>query len=72
MKTEIETTKDFDKLYPEAVLNVHETKITTISHLQRVLLIGYNRAARLLEAMEADGIVGPLKPDGTRDYLEYE
>ncbi len=56
-----------DPLYDEAVRIVTETRKASISGVQRRLKIGYNRAARLVEAMEAAGLVGPLQPNGSRE-----
>jgi DNA segregation ATPase FtsK/SpoIIIE, S-DNA-T family len=56
-----------DPLYDEAVRIVTETRKASISGVQRRLKIGYNRAARLVEAMEAAGLVGPLQPNGNRE-----
>jgi S-DNA-T family DNA segregation ATPase FtsK/SpoIIIE len=53
-----------ERLYQEAVNIVKSTRNASISMLQRRLGIGFNRAARLIEQMEKDGIVGP--PNGSK------
>jgi S-DNA-T family DNA segregation ATPase FtsK/SpoIIIE len=58
-----------DELYNEAVNIVKETKKTSISFLQRKLKIGYNRAANLIEAMEAKGILSEPHSNGNREIL---
>jgi S-DNA-T family DNA segregation ATPase FtsK/SpoIIIE len=58
-----------DELYNEAVSIVKDTKKTSISFLQRKLKIGYNRAANLIEAMEAKGILSEPQSNGNRDIL---
>jgi DNA segregation ATPase FtsK/SpoIIIE, S-DNA-T family len=58
-----------DALYDEAVKIVTVERKPTISYVQRRLKIGYNRAARLLEAMETAGIVGALQANGAREVL---
>jgi DNA segregation ATPase FtsK/SpoIIIE, S-DNA-T family len=58
-----------DPLYDEAVRIVTTERKPSISYVQRRLKIGYNRAARLLEAMEQAGLVGALQPNGARDVL---
>lgn len=60
---------DADPLYDEAVRIVTETRKTSISYIQRRLKIGYNRAARIVEEMEASGLVGPLEANGSREIL---
>ena len=58
-----------DPLYDEAVRIVTESRRASISGIQRRLKIGYNRAARMVEAMEAAGLVGPLESNGNREVL---
>jgi S-DNA-T family DNA segregation ATPase FtsK/SpoIIIE len=58
-----------DALYDEAVKIVTQERKPSISYVQRRLKIGYNRAARLLEQMEAAGVVGPLQSNGSREVL---
>jgi S-DNA-T family DNA segregation ATPase FtsK/SpoIIIE len=58
-----------DPLYDQAVQVVLDTRKASISGVQRRLKIGYNRAARIVEAMEAAGLVGPLQPNGSREIL---
>ncbi len=58
-----------DALYDDAVKIVVSERKPSISYVQRRLKIGYNRAARLLEAMEASGVVGPLQSNGAREIL---
>ena len=58
-----------DALYDQAVRIVTETRRASISGIQRRLKIGYNRAARMIEAMEAAGIVSPAEGSGTREVL---
>lgn len=60
---------DSDPLYSHAIEYVESNKNLTISALQRHLRIGYNRAARLLETMELDGIVSACKANGMRVLL---
>ena len=58
-----------DPLYDQAVRVVTETRKASISGVQRRLKVGYNRAARLVEDMEAAGIVGPLEANGAREVI---
>ena len=55
---------DYDEMYDQAVAVVTETRQASISMVQRRLRVGYNRAARMIEKMERDGVVGPA--DGAR------
>ena len=56
--------EEYDEKYDEAVALVTETGQASISMVQRRLRIGYNRAARMIEIMEKEGIIGPS--DGAR------
>ncbi len=58
-----------DALYDQAVRIVCETRRASVSGIQRRLKIGYNRAARLVESMEAAGLVGQLQSNGFREVL---
>ncbi len=58
-----------DPLYDEAVRFVTETRRASISSVQRRLKIGYNRAARMIEAMEAAGIVSEMQSNGSREVI---
>lgn len=58
-----------DPLYDEAVKIVTESRRASISGIQRRLKIGYNRAARMVETMEAAGVVGPQESSGNREVL---
>ncbi|MBN2568883.1 MAG: DNA translocase FtsK 4TM domain-containing protein [Deltaproteobacteria bacterium] len=53
------TDEDFDERYDEAVELVTDLGQASISLVQRYLKVGYNRAARMIERMEAEGVVGP-------------
>jgi S-DNA-T family DNA segregation ATPase FtsK/SpoIIIE len=60
---------DYDELYDKAVAIVTESRRASISGVQRRLKIGYNRAARLIEMMEAQGIVSAPQHNGNREVL---
>jgi S-DNA-T family DNA segregation ATPase FtsK/SpoIIIE len=60
---------EYDTLYDEAVKIVVETRKPTISYIQRRLKIGYNRAARIIETMEKNGIVSSALATGQREVL---
>jgi DNA segregation ATPase FtsK/SpoIIIE, S-DNA-T family len=60
---------DLDEKYEEAVQLVIETRQASISMLQRRLRVGYNRAARMIEIMEQQGIVGPSDGVKPREVL---
>jgi S-DNA-T family DNA segregation ATPase FtsK/SpoIIIE len=69
---EIEEANDQDDMFEEAVALVRRRRRASISMLQRRLRIGYTRAARLIDMMEQQGIVGP-EPGGSkaREVLDY-
>jgi S-DNA-T family DNA segregation ATPase FtsK/SpoIIIE len=51
--------EEVDEMFDQAVAIVAETRNASISYVQRRLKIGYNRAARIIEQMELDGMIGP-------------
>ena len=58
-----------DEVYEEAVKLVLETRQASVSMLQRRLGLGYTRAARLIDMMEDEGVVGPYQGSKPRDIL---
>ena len=58
-----------DDLYDEAVRMVLETRQASVSVLQRRLGLGYARAARMIDMMESEGIVGQFQGSKPRDIL---
>jgi S-DNA-T family DNA segregation ATPase FtsK/SpoIIIE len=61
--------EDVDEMYDRAVQLVAETRNASISYVQRRLKIGYNRAARIVEQMENEGVVGPQIGTKPRDVF---
>lgn len=61
--------EDHDDRYDDAVALVIRTRQASISMVQRHLRIGYNRAARIIETMEKEGIIGPSDGVKTREVL---
>ena len=64
-----ESSEEDDELYDEAVNFVIESRRASISAVQRKLRIGYNRAARIIEAMEMAGLVSEMSSNGSREVL---
>jgi S-DNA-T family DNA segregation ATPase FtsK/SpoIIIE len=60
---------EYDEKYDEAVALVTETRQASISMIQRRLRVGYNRAARMIEMMEREGVVGPSDGSKPREVL---
>ena len=60
---------DYDERYDDAVALVTQNGQASISMVQRHLRIGYNRAARIIEVMEAEGVVGPADGVKPREVL---
>lgn len=61
--------EEFNQRYDEAVAIVVELQQASTSYIQRRLRIGYNTAARIIEKMEAEGIVGPAQGSRAREVL---
>ncbi|WP_293762556.1 DNA translocase FtsK [uncultured Aquitalea sp.] len=66
---DVDGSGESDPLYDEAVAIVVKTRKASISSVQRHLRIGYNRAARLIEQMEAAGLVSSMETNGNRTVL---
>jgi S-DNA-T family DNA segregation ATPase FtsK/SpoIIIE len=61
--------KRMDPLYDKAVQIVAETRKVSTSMIQRRLNIGYNRAAKIVESMEAEGVIGPARGTAPREVF---
>ena len=61
--------EDVDEMYDRALEIVAESRNASISYLQRRLKVGYNRAARMVEQMESEGVVGPQEGTKPRDVF---
>ena len=64
--------EDYDERYDEAVAIVTEAGQASISMVQRRLRVGYNRAARMIERMEKEGVVGPADGAKPRQVIVRE
>ena len=64
-----ETYEELDPLYEEAKNVIFSDRKTSISYLQRKLQIGYNRSARVIEQLEAEGILSAPNTKGIREIL---
>ncbi|MGI6680947.1 MAG: DNA translocase FtsK 4TM domain-containing protein [Bdellovibrionota bacterium] len=69
---EIEEDEDKDELYDKAVEYVIQKGQASTSMIQRVFRIGYNRAARIIDMMERNGIVGPMDGAKPREVFAAE
>ena len=72
VKREVEAAavdEEYDEMYDQAVAVVTDTQQASISMIQRRLRVGYNRAARMIEQMEREGVVGPA--DGAKPREVY-
>lgn len=69
MPSEDSDGEKMDALYDQAIAIVTETRKSSISYVQRRLKIGYNRAARMIEEMEASGVVSSVQTNGNREVL---
>ena len=61
--------QEVDEFYDEAVAYVTESRRASVSGVQRKFRIGYNRAARLVEQMEASGVVSSPGHNGNREVM---
>jgi len=68
-KPSVENNVDKDELFDDAVKVILETNQASVSMLQRRMRLGYTRAARIIDQMEAEGIVGPYQGSKPREIL---
>ena len=61
--------EDVDEMYDRAIEIVADTRNASISFLQRRLKVGYNRAARMIEQMEEQGVIGPQVGTKSREVF---
>lgn len=61
--------EELDELYDQAVMIILEAKQASVSLLQRRMRVGYTRAARLIDSMEARGVIGPYEGSKPREVL---
>lgn len=66
---ELESDDELDSLFIQSRDHVAETRRASVSGLQRKFKIGYNRAARIMEQLEAYGVVSPISSNGSRSVL---
>src|SRR5690606_38751418 len=64
--------QQLDARYDEAVAIVAQTQRCSTSWLQRKMTIGYNRAAKIVESMEANGVVGPANGAKDREIFVHD
>ena len=64
-----ENGEEYDELYDQAVAFITEVKTASASLIQRKFRIGYNRAARIIETMEREGVIGPAEGSKPRKVL---
>lgn len=63
------SSEDYDEFYDEAIAFITEARKVSVSSIQRKFRIGYNRAARIVEQMEADGVISSAGHNGNREVL---
>jgi S-DNA-T family DNA segregation ATPase FtsK/SpoIIIE len=69
---ELQKDPDEDPMTSEAIAIIRKERRASISMLQRKLRIGYTRAARMIEALESRGVIGPPNPQTkVREVLDY-
>jgi DNA segregation ATPase FtsK/SpoIIIE-like protein len=63
---------DPDELYEDAVLAVREAGKASTSYIQRKLRVGYSRAARLIDLLEENGVIGPASGATSRTVIDTD